>query len=112
VRLACALSMLLLFGCGTPAVDLNVKPFDAGLDGDGAKGEASVDDPTLGGPCEEDVQCDDKLACTFDKCDLTLKRCRYSTDDSLCDDGVFCNGNETCQAKRASRDGPFPLPCR
>ncbi|CAN5288127.1 hypothetical protein BH09MYX1_BH09MYX1_39470 [soil metagenome] len=105
MRLAPALTLFLLFGCGTPAVDLNVKPFDAGLDGD-AKGESSVDDPSLGGPCEEDVQCDDKLACTFEKCDLVIKRCRITTDDSLCDDGMFCNGKEVCVPKLGCRPGP------
>ncbi len=102
---ACLLSASLLFACGEPAVDLIVKPFDAGLDADAGKTDGSLDDPTLGGPCEEDVQCDDQLKCTFDKCDLTLKRCRYSPDDSLCDNGQFCDGKELCVPKLGCRPG-------
>ncbi len=53
-------------------------------------------DPTLGGPCTEDSQCNDALACTFDSCDRELRRCRTIPDDSLCADSSFCNGRETC----------------
>jgi hypothetical protein len=92
-------------GCGSPAVDPIVKPFDAGVDADAGKTEGSVDDPTLGGPCKEDGQCNDGLACTFDKCDLSIERCRNAPDDSLCDDGQFCNGKELCIPKLGCRPG-------
>ena len=38
-------------------------------------------DPTLGGPCVDDGQCDDAFACTTDSCDMTLLRCRHTPDD-------------------------------
>lgn len=73
-------------------------------------------DPDLGGPCADDGQCDDGLACTFDRCDTNLGRCRNTPDDSLCDDGIFCNGKERCVHKVGCSPGPVvscddPTPC-
>ncbi len=70
-------------------------PYDAGPDAD----------PTLGGPCTDDAQCNDNVACTHDACDLTLMRCRNVPDDTLCDDGVYCNGVEVCK-KTGCAPGP------
>ena len=101
--IACAL----LFACGGPVKDplvgIDAAP-DAGDDGSAL--EAGPDaDPTLGGPCTDDGQCDDKVACTHDACDLTLLRCRNVPDDTLCDDGVYCNGKEVCK-KTGCAPGP------
>ncbi len=57
---------------------------------------APVEDPTLGGPCSEDAQCNDRIACTYDRCDLSVGRCRSTPDDTQCDDGTYCNGAERC----------------
>ncbi len=57
---------------------------------------APVEDPTLGGPCSEDAQCDDRIACTYDRCDHAVGRCRSTPDDTQCDDGTYCNGSERC----------------
>ena len=91
---ACAI----LVACGGPVKDPLV-----GIDAspDAADAIAPLDggpdaDPTLGGPCTDDGQCDDKVACTHDACDLTLLRCRNVPDDTLCDDGAYCNGKEVC----------------
>ncbi len=88
---------------------------DASVDAaDGAKdGPADAPDdadPSLGGPCVDDKQCDDKIACTTDRCDGTLKRCRYTGDATLCDDGVYCNGQETCLAGLGCGHGA-PVTC-
>lgn len=40
--------------------------------------------------------CDDFVSCTIDTCDLDLDACAFEPDDSVCDDGVFCNGPEVC----------------
>ncbi len=56
-------------------------------------------DPTLGGPCEDDGQCDDRVDCTSDTCDQDLGRCRFQPDDAGCDDGVYCNGAERCDIR-------------
>lgn len=92
---------------------------DAGSEA-GAAGAADEDgglnigvdagDPTLGGPCEDDAQCDDGIACTSDTCDSSLQRCRHSPDDTPCLDDVYCNGEEVCDPKLGCRAGP-PVSC-
>ncbi len=57
---------------------------DADVDGD-------VEEPA----CERDEDCDDGIECTDEYC--TSGRCRRSSDDSVCDDGLRCNGLETCR---------------
>ncbi len=47
--------------------------------------------PTGGGP----AVCDDGIACTIDSSGPD-GQCVNIPDDSLCDDGLFCNGTETC----------------
>src|SRR5512139_1785771 len=76
------------------------EPFDAGPDAD----------PTLGGPCIDDGQCDDAIPCTLDRCDPDLKRCRFSPDDSKCQDGRYCNGLEQCNVKSGCTSGE-PIAC-
>lgn len=95
--------------CGSKSRDYLVRPFDAGIEGgaDGGAVDAGADaDPTLGGPCVDDGQCDDKVACTFDSCDLSVSRCRNVPDDTRCDDGVFCNGRERCVRAHGCEPGP------
>ncbi len=48
--------------------------------------------------CNYDYQCDDGVDCTFDACDRISHICRYSPQNSRCDDGLFCNGIEICNA--------------
>jgi Putative metal-binding motif len=102
-------ALLFLSGCGDHSVK---SPFatDAGEVGAaGAPGDSDgglnvgddAGDPTLGGPCADDGQCDDAIPCTSDSCDMTLQRCRHTPDDSQCDDGVYCNGPEVCDPKQA-----------
>jgi hypothetical protein len=40
--------------------------------------------------------CNDGVACTIDSCDNGLATCVHTADDGACDDGLFCNGAETC----------------
>ena len=105
-------------GCGSGTVH---SPFevDAGSDA-GAAGAPDTDgglnvgedagDPTLGGPCADDAQCDDALPCTTDHCDQSLQRCRHVPDDTVCADDVYCNGEEVCDPKLGCRAGP-PVAC-
>src|SRR5215831_15898955 len=77
----------------------------------GAIGDAGPDaDPTLGGPCNDDGQCNDMLDCTFDRCDMALHRCRFTPDDSKCQDGVYCNGIERCDNQNGCVAGE-PIGC-
>ena len=104
----------LVVACSTtPRHDAFATDLDASIDGPSkdARDEALTDaDPTIGPPCVDDKQCDDKIACTTDKCDATIKRCRYTGDATLCDDAVYCNGQETCLAGLGCKPGA-PVTC-
>lgn len=91
--------------CGSPPPG---NPFTTGGGGAGAQGGGGEGgdfdagpngDPTLGGPCTVDEQCDDGFDCTFDSCDLELLRCRFVPDDSECQNEAFCDGMEVCDNK-------------
>ncbi|MEO7331822.1 MAG: putative metal-binding motif-containing protein [Minicystis sp.] len=114
-----SLSLGLWLGCGVNAAP---NPFSATSTGGGGSGGAGGSageggvfvgagggsggddagppvDPTLGGPCVDDGQCNDGFACTLDKCDLTLSRCRFSPDDQACQNSAYCDGVEKCSNK-------------
>ena len=94
-------------GCGGgDEKQLFVRPLDAGGDGDAAEEKLPDVDPTIGGPCTDDVQCDDKIPCTFDRCDQTIARCRNVPDDTQCDDQTYCNGREVCLLRQGCAPGP------
>jgi hypothetical protein len=81
-------------GCdGSPAVD-------AGTDG-GFVFDAGVID--AGPPCTFDLECDDEIPCTIDTCED--RRCRNTADQTVCDDGVFCNGAERCDLEEGCLPG-------
>ncbi|AUX47988.1 hypothetical protein SOCE26_095140 [Sorangium cellulosum] len=76
----------------------------------GAGGELAPADPTLGGPCVDDGQCEDDFPCTFDACDAAVGRCRFTPDDSLCQNDVYCDGVERCNAQLGCTPGE-PIGC-
>ncbi|WP_437831298.1 MopE-related protein [Sorangium sp. So ce1153] len=76
----------------------------------GAGGEQAPADPTLGGPCLDDEQCEDGFPCTFDACDTTAGRCRFTPDDSACQNDVYCDGVERCNAQLGCVRGE-PIGC-
>lgn len=88
-------------------VDEDSSPPDAGR---GRDDDVAAPDENLGGPCVDDEQCDDGIACTSKSCDLELGRCRIIPDDSLCQDGIFCNGVEFCDIRLGCQKGP-PRTC-
>jgi hypothetical protein len=53
--------------------------------------------------------CDDGIACTDNFC-LPAFGCFNPGDDSVCDDGVFCNGAEVCSPGLGCEDQPFSCP--
>ena len=85
--------------------------------GDQCQGGSCISGPTLF--CDDDVFCngletcdpmtgcvsgsppkvDDGIACTVDACDQELDAPVHVPVDSLCDDGQFCNGVESCDAE-------------
>ncbi|MDC0748346.1 putative metal-binding motif-containing protein [Polyangium mundeleinium] len=108
--------------CG-PSTAPNPFTLDAGPDGatdpDGGTGggagggnpdDGGTPDDTLGGPCNDDAQCDDAITCTVDVCDTSIARCRHSPDDAACQDGVYCDGVERCAPKLGCLPGP-PVAC-
>jgi Putative metal-binding motif len=105
LTLAALSALLVLDACGHASAP---SPFakDASADTDSEAGDATDEiDPTLGGPCLDDAQCDDGFDCTFDHCDATIARCRFSPDDSKCQDEQFCNGSEVCEPGLGCRSG-------
>lgn len=68
----------------------------AGGGGTGAATGTPTVDPTLGGPCKVDADCDDGIPCTVDGCDLAIEKCRFLPDDSVCSNGKYCDGIERC----------------
>ncbi len=49
--------------------------------------------------------CNDLIACTQDACDEGQGQCTHTADDLACDDGVYCNGAETCEPGQGCQDG-------
>jgi len=60
--------------------------------------------------CENDFDCDDDIACTVDFCDSTSGRCRHSANNNYCDDGLYCNGTESCNTSFGCMPG-MPIVC-
>lgn len=59
------------------------------------------------------VDCDDGVTCTVDACDSATGLCSNVADDSFCDDGLFCNGAETCDTGNDCQAGePEPDCCK
>jgi hypothetical protein len=100
---------LLPLACGKDRVPSPFGPGAGGSVGEaGSPGSAGfkldVDagsevDPTLGGPCQDDGQCDDGVSCTHDACDEEIGRCRFSPDDGMCDNPRYCDGLERCDVR-------------
>jgi hypothetical protein len=67
---------------------------DNGLFCDGAETCDAVLDCQAG----TTVDCNDGVGCTDDSCNETTDTCDNVANDANCDDGLFCNGAETCDA--------------
>ncbi|MFH1110607.1 MAG: PKD domain-containing protein [Planctomycetota bacterium] len=52
--------------------------------------------------------CNDGVACTIDSCDEANDTCVHAPDNSLCDDGQYCNGVEVCDSLAGCQLGPAP----
>jgi subtilisin family serine protease len=58
--------------------------------------------------------CADSVACTTDTCNETTDSCDHTPNNGACDDGLFCNGAETCNVTlgcQAGTDPCAPEPC-
>jgi hypothetical protein len=74
-------------------------------DGKFCSGDAFCD-LTLGCQFTNIPNCDDGRSCTQDFCDSVSDACRNVPNDTVCGDGVFCNGAEVC-----SPTGPMGTGC-
>ncbi len=54
--------------------------------------------------------CDDGITCTVDTCDEATDACINAAQDSRCDNGLFCDGAETCNAASGCVTGTAPCP--
>ena len=52
--------------------------------------------------------CDDGISCTADSCNESTDSCDNVTNDSLCDNGLWCDGAETCSASLGCQSGTAP----
>jgi hypothetical protein len=58
--------------------------------------------------CQSDSECQQNVACVLDRCDPDLHVCTRTPRDSMCDDGVFCNGAERCDLTLGCAPSPPP----
>jgi subtilisin family serine protease len=54
--------------------------------------------------------CNDGIACTVDSCNEGTDSCDHAPNNAACDDGLFCNGAETCNASLGCQAGANPCP--
>lgn len=54
--------------------------------------------------CFVDAECDDANDCTDDRCEADGS-CRHLNNTAPCDDGIFCNGVDTCNCGSCSHAG-------
>ncbi|MBT9559635.1 MAG: hypothetical protein IV100_26635 [Myxococcales bacterium] len=100
-------------GClaGTPlTAPVDPDPNDCRVPGtcDPATGEFPVVDAALDATCDDDVDCT-----TDDRCQASdggAMACRGALDDTRCDDGGFCNGEETCTPSGCASGTPPTAP--
>ena len=64
------------------------------------------------GACLDDSDCDDGVPCTMDTCHPTTHTCEasYAAAGTSCEDGLFCNGAETCDGQGVCEPGEDPCP--
>ncbi|MGA1865572.1 MAG: M14 family metallopeptidase, partial [bacterium] len=64
----------------------------------------------VSGTCQAGTppDCDDGVSCTVDSCNEGTDSCDNIPNDSLCDNGLFCDGDETCDAQLGCQSGTPP----
>lgn len=83
---------------------------DGGVPDGGDRRDADVSDGGDGGDagpfeCTSSMDCDDGNPCTASRC--MSGRCAFDavTDDTPCDDGVYCNGPDSCSSGVCNHPG-------
>src|SRR5437016_5317195 len=62
-------------------------------------------------PCSTDAACNDGIPCTLDACDPTAHVCTRDLRDAMCDDGLYCDGDERCDIRAGCVSAPSPRDC-
>ena len=65
---------------------------------------------TMGCQTGAPVDCADGAACTDDSCNEGTDSCDHVANDANCDNGLFCDGVETCDPVRDCQAGTDPCP--
>ncbi len=65
-------------------------------------------DPLAGCQPGTPPTCDDSVMCTADACDPTLDACTHTPNHGVCQNGLYCDGNEICHVTAGCQDGPDP----
>ncbi|UCE61405.1 MAG: IPTL-CTERM sorting domain-containing protein [Phycisphaerales bacterium] len=60
--------------------------------------------------CIIDMDCNDDVSCTADACNEATGVCSYTPFDAVCDNGLFCDGSERCDALAGCQAGINPCP--
>ncbi len=54
------------------------------------------------------IVCNDGISCTVDSCNEATDSCAYSPQNTLCSNGLYCDGVETCSASLGCVAGTAP----
>ena len=54
------------------------------------------------------VNCNDGIACTADSCNETTDSCDHAPNNAACDNGLYCDGAETCSVSLGCQTGAAP----
>lgn len=70
----------------------------------------------VAGSCQSGtpIDCNDGIACTTDACNEPTGSCSHTPNHGACNDGLFCNGTESCHATLGCQSGTDPCapePC-
>lgn len=85
------------FGCSST---INHRPCE---DGNGC----TLSDTCVNGSCVPGpINCDDEIPCTVDACIDQI--CAHQPDSAVCDNHMFCDGVEICDAAVGCKPGPLP----
>ena len=100
--------------CDCDPIILHVDPCSLIICDDGlyCNGQETCDSSTGVAVCQSGTapSCDDGVGCTDDSCDEDANSCVNAPDTSECDDGLYCNGSETCDPVADCQPGT-PVVC-
>ena len=70
------------------------------------------DETCAGNSCQSGIaiDCNDSVGCTIDSCNEGTDSCNNLPNNSVCDDGAYCNGTETCHITLGCQAGT-PIVC-